>query len=271
MLRAATERPAHRRPVDERPRAGHVHGAPVSGVAVSVFTDGRGDYLDETIASFDEMVKLPVGAKHWRTIFDDSGNPDYYRRLVDKHGKSWAIISWPTKQGFGGTISRAWRFLSHNLDHGPEFVFHLEDDFTFDRDVEVAAMIHLLETRPYLAQVALRRQAWSPTERHAGGVVELHPDAYIEGGIDTWNDPAWPGERPERGVHWLEHRLFFTTNPSVYRRSLCARGWPDGPQSEGQFSADLFSDPDTRCAYWGRRSDPPWVEHIGRQRVGGGY
>jgi hypothetical protein len=33
----------------------------------------------------------------------------------------------------------------------------------------------------------------------------------------------------------------------------------------------LFTDPAARGAYWGRRGDPPIVEHIGDRRTGRDY
>lgn len=83
----------------------------------------------------------------------------------------------------------------------------------------------------------------------------------------------WPGEYEDRtdGTHhWLEHRLFFTTNPSLYRRSLADRRWPDAPDSERKFTDQLRAD-GRSFAFWGARHDGTWVTHIGDQRVGTGY
>jgi hypothetical protein len=73
------------------------------------------------------------------------------------------------------------------------------------------------------------------------------------------------------GNQWLEHRRCFTTNPCLYRRSLCAAGWPDELDSEGLMTQRLNGDPANRFGYWGPRDDSPWVHHIGSHRVGTGY
>lgn len=216
-------------------------------------TDGRRDCIARTIPSAIDNLTGPI--TH-RIIHDDSGDPDY---------RSWLAAEFPTfdlvgppngRSGFGGAIASAWSYLT-DIATGVDYVFHLEDDFTFRRPVNLAAMATVLATRPYLAQLALRRQPWNPAEIETGGVVELHPDAYQDCGGD--------------GHRWLEHRMFFTTNPSLYRTALCASGWPTGDRSEGVFSARLFSDPDVRCGYWGPRDSGEAVTHIGKARAGVGY
>ena len=96
----------------------------------------------------------------------------------------------------------------------------------------------------------------------AGGIVEQHPDAYADmvGG----------------DLSWLEHGLFWTTNPCLYRWDLLAFGWPDsrrGVYSETTFHQRLgeAGSPPNRYAYWGARDSGVWVQHIGYRRVGSGY
>lgn len=220
-------------------------------ITLLVMTDGRRDCLDRTLASAADRL---LGQITRRVIHDDSGDPahlDWLRRTYP----AFEVITHPAgRRGFAGAIQRAWAFLLR--DEAP-FVFHLEDDFVFERTVDLQEMAVLLAERPHLAQIALRRQPWNEAEIAAGGVVETDPDAYV----DCTNGV----------VDWLEHRKFFTTNPSLYRRDLMKRGWPSGAQSEGIFSLDLFDDPAVRCAYWGRRTDAPWVTHIGHERTGTGY
>lgn len=153
--------------------------------------------------------------------------------------------------GFAGAIRQAWDQVVC------DWVLHLEADFTFNAPVDVAGMIALLERQPQLAQVALKRQPWNADERAAGGIVEQHPDDYIE--------------RTDRLATWTEHRRFFTTNPSIYPSRLIRLGWPQEPQSEGLFTHRLLRDPLLRFAFWGGKHDAPLVHHIGDTRAGTGY
>jgi hypothetical protein len=250
-----------------------------ASVAVVCFTDGRYDCIGETIASFEDKVALGPG-KHWRLIFDDSADPLYREFLQQEYGERygrvgehpWTVLPNARRLGFGGTIHRAWEYLSFLWTEttrapAPTWVFHLEDDFGFDRPVDLVELMAVMEHRHYLVQMALVRQAWSIEERKAGGVVSAHRDEYQRRQVALY--PRGESS-PPRLVEWLEHRLFFTTNPSLYRRSLCAEGWPEEPNSEGLFwHRYREAHPDAVCGYWG--DSTPWVTHIGATRNGTGY
>lgn len=222
-------------------------------VTVVVMTDGRRDCLERSLATVDRL-RGPVSVK---VIHDDTGDPRHHEWLWQRFtGHGWCIVTTDRRSGFAGAYAHAWQWLT---DHDRnDWILSTEDDFTFNRDVDLHAVIDVLTAHPHLAQMALRRQAWNAAERAAGGVIELDPDAYTD-------------RRDADGRQWLEHRRFFTTNPSLYRRTLTARGWPTGAHSEGVFSAELFTDPAAACGYWGARDDPPWVTHIGQHRSGHGY
>lgn len=221
-------------------------------VALLVFTDGR-DHIYETIPSALAHLQGPITR---RLIYDDSGDAEHRDQLAVAF-PTFVIAYHPDgRQGFGGAIRFMWQHLTAwgETTH----VFHLEDDFTFNRDVDLDAMSRVLEHRPELMQLVLRRQPWNPEERAAGGVVELRPDTYVDC-HDGSND-------------WLEHSNFFSTNPCLYRRSLCSVGWPADPHSEGAFGALLRQrSTKARFGYWGARDSGEWVEHIGYERVGTGY
>lgn len=155
--------------------------------------------------------------------------------------------------GFAGAIRQGWEQV---LETGAEWCFHLEADFTFNAPVPVDAMRDLLERRPRLAQIALKRQPVNAQECAAGGIVERHAQDFTEHSAGA--------------VHWTEHRRFWTTNPSLYSTRYCRMGWPQEPESEGKFTHKLLADPLLRFAFWGRKYDPPMVEHIG-ERCGVGY
>lgn len=161
--------------------------------------------------------------------------------------------------GFCGAIRYGWARIRESEDRF-DLIFHLEEDWLFDRAFSIAQMALVLERRPEIAQVALKRGPANDDEARAGGVVELHPEAFQECALD-----------PELcQVRYLEHRQFFTTNPSVYRRSLVdAYEYPEAPECEGKFACTLRAEGAT-FAYWGARVSEPWIIHTG-QRTGFGY
>jgi len=156
--------------------------------------------------------------------------------------------------GFAGAIQHGWDQI---LDTDAELIFHLEGDFTFNGSVPLEAMAELAYD-PHIAQVALKRQPWNQQEIEAGGIVELNPDDFEEG---TCGD----------GNRYTAHRRFWTTNPSIYRRDIAERGWPQEADSEGKFAISLFQDPHVVSTFWGGKFDPPLVHHIGDSRDGHGY
>jgi hypothetical protein len=221
-------------------------------VALLVMTDGRDGYLGPAVASAAEHLHGSI-VEWW--MHDDTGDPDQRAALAARY-PHFEQVGAGSRRGFDGAIGRAWQVLADRST--ADWVFHLEQDFLLRRPVDLDAMAAVLAAHPYLTQMALRRQPWSRPERVSGGVVEMHPEAYTDRADD-------------QGRCWLEHRLFWTTNPSLYPAGLCRRGWPVGPQSEGRFALEVFTDLGARAGYWGARTDEPWVEHIGHERVGHGY
>lgn len=219
-------------------------------IAVLVITDGR-PYLAETIESARANLVGPV--TRW-IMYDDTGDSDHRAQLAETFPAFEHINAGP-RQGFGGAIRASWRHLA-TLDE--PFVFHLEQDFTFNQPVPLSGMAQVLDNNPHLVQLALRRQPWNDEEIAAGGIVEQHPEDFTEVADDF-------------GRVWLEHRRFFTTNPSLYRRDLVRRPWPRGSQSEGRFTHMLLASPKVRFGYWGAMDSGEWVTHTGHERVGVGY
>lgn len=224
-------------------------------IALLVMTDGR-DTIYQTIPSAEANLVGPI-SERW--IHDDSGDRDHadkLRRIFPDY-----TVMTPsdfTRRGFAGAIRNAWQGL--RLHCRAPYVFHLEDDFTFNRPVDLVDMVGILERHPHLVNLALRRQPWNAYEAAAGGIIEQHPDAYMEQRDDLAREP------------WLEHRLFFTTNPGLYHRTLIADDWPEGPESEGRFTHSLLqSDEDLRFGYYGAKASGEWVHHIGNSRAGIGY
>lgn len=223
----------------------------MGGITLLVITDGRAHCLDRTINSVDEQ--LPDFDR--RVIVNDSVDYTYGSWLEERYGGRFDIIHPDgTKRGFAGAIQAGWEDIAST---SADWVWHQEDDFLINRYVPIHRMCDVMLRHPELVQLALVRQPWSSDEIAAGGLLEQAPNDYRD--------------RDEAGDQWLEHRRFFTTNPSLYRASLCHAGWPQVPRSEGIFTHWLLEDPAVRFGYWGRRSDKPWVTHIGNERVGTGY
>jgi len=216
-----------------------------------VMSDGRREYLERTMLSLGGIL---ADVEHW-VIHEDSGDPADAKWAAGKF-PGWRVHATGARSGFGGAIRSAWDLIRADYPDATH-VLHWEGDFTLNRPVEVRDMCAVLDDRPHLAQMALRRQAWNAEEIAAGGIIERWPGDFIE--IKYGH------------TVWLEHRRWFTTNPCVYRAGLLDGGWPDGAESEGHFSAEVFADTEMRAGYWGARDEAPWVHHIGDIRAGTEY
>lgn len=239
-------------------------------LALMVVTHGRSECLMRTAASLVERWEGP--AIDSVVVVDDSGDPDYREWLLSDavsgllHGLPGQpvaqVVSHKSRKGFAAAINTGWVAVR---DH--DWIFHLEDDFVFEAPVLVDEMISVLLSNDHLVQMSLLRQACNDQERDAGGLVQAHPGEFVE----HTDGRRW----------WMEQRLYFTTNPSVYRGSLTRIGWPWGQSSEGVFThtlkdfgffvgAKLVKPDEVRFGVWGRTTDPPRISHIG-ERTGSGY
>ena len=218
-------------------------------VTLLVITDGRAVCLKETLISAGEKL---IGRIDHQLMIDDSAD-GRYAAWLDSTFPNFQIIHHPERRGFCGAIQSAWA----NLPHTTNYIVHLEDDFTLNEPWYLGDVIDVLEANPHLAQMALRRQPVGHEVRFKGGFVEEFWDSYTD---REWN-----------GHHWFEHQRFFTTNVSIYPRRITDLGWPSAPHCEGHFGLDRLFPAGFRCAFWGRKADPPKIQHIGDSRVGTGY
>lgn len=215
-------------------------------IALGVIHDGRIDYLHETVLSaVDNLSEV----QH-RFIVDDTGTDESGAYLAD-HYPGWQIIHHPVRRGLAGSVWSAWQAAT---DLVVDFLFHLEDDFTFNADLDLNGMCDVLDRWPSLTQLVLKRQPWSPEEIQAGGQIETAPELYHE-----WHDLS--------GHYWVEHRRLFSFNPCLIPARTFAREW--GPVLEADVTAVLNEDSCNRYAYWGRKDDPPLCHHIGQVRSAG--
>jgi hypothetical protein len=209
-----------------------------------VITDGRGQYLERTMAAAEEMLPefTPV-------IVDDSGDPAY---------QAWLRATWPRaervhhleRQGLAAAARTAWRMA---VAQAVPFAFLLEDDFVLTEPVDLYAMEQMMRLNPRLAQLVLKRQPGSPEEEAHGGHVAMAPHKYADrdGWIEQVAEPLYSFNphlaRCEAMRDALEHATSFLE--AGVSAALTERGWTFG--------------------IWGARDDPPRVEHIGVERSAG--
>ena len=208
-------------------------------IALMVITDGRWHYLRDTVASAEANLDWQFS---YKLLVDDSGsNTELAPQFAGFH-----YLKNAERRGLAGAIQAGWDNLPDC-----EYVFHLEDDFTFPQHVDVASMVKALEADDTLAQVALMRQPWGPDEIAAGSVYRAHPAGTFS---MTKRD----------GVELVTHRNLFTFNPCLYPRHITDYG-----AGLEQDVTDSLRAKGYRFAYLGNVTDPPRCWHIGAVRSAG--
>lgn len=218
-------------------------------ITLICFTDGRKECLMKSLRSLH--VNIGWDTFENRFIFDDSGDPEYAAWLEELYTPQFQIIHHPQRLGFCGAVHHGWEYVKENTTS--PFIFHIEDDFVYNEVVFLNRMALVLRDNPWLAQLALLRQPVNEEERRAGGVMQKHGE-----------------ENFHQKESWVEHDIFWTTNPSLFRREILEEGWPTDPQCEGMFSISLRMK-GFKFGFWGKKDDPPRIKHIGDHRVGTGY
>lgn len=217
---------------------------------LTVLTHGRDVTLSRALESFREHVR-PHPAEKVLVCDGPMRCESDVMRYFDE------VSAGKCQEGFCAATQRAWWA---GMMGAPEFVFHLEHDFEFTRDVDLGLIADQLAADPGLFQMSLMRDAVSDEEREAGGLAELlvqkNPRA-----LDNW----YAGTPRQ----FLIHNQYFTTNPSLMRRSVMEENLftEDAPFCEGKFGIRL-RDAGWYFGIWGDGS--PWVRHIGK-RSGKGY
>ncbi len=228
-----------------------------AGVTLVVHTGGeaetwpdRREYLIRSLASLNERVTGPIVQ---RVIYSDWG-PDVLEDLTSIATSNAFYIAGPDRHlGYTDSTRAMWRYLRDRARG--QYIFAVEDDFTYDRDVDLNPMIRTLVAEPHLRQLALLRAAAYPREHEAGGVLQsLKTETVLRNG---------------RPFPFVEHRDHWTANPSLFKRTLTATPWPQGSSSERKFGDLILKDKDAAFAYWG--SGESWITHIGEVRAGTTY
>jgi len=213
-------------------------GGPVIGLVV---VSDRRSHLAGCLSSQDEQILEPFDLT---VLVDDSGEGHHEHRYDDFD----VVVAHPERRGLAAAVQSGW-FAARECD----WVFHLEEDFTFTRPVSLK---RLEETATVcdLAQLVLKRQPCNPDELAAGGMVENTPELW------TAHDHPY--------AH-LQQTYLFSLNPCLIPRWVRDVGWPDNG-GEREFTDRLHAEhPDATFGLWGRRHDDPAVRHHGDTRSNG--
>lgn len=238
-------------------------------ILLGVIGNGRRELLEQTVASAASRLK---GEFFEKVMINDAPSPEYNKYLIDKYGDEFTVINHDQNMGLSGSVQSLWMLAQMKQ---ADYIFHLEEDFTFNKNIYVDDLIQILSNDIHIAQIALKRQPCNPAEIEVGGFMEQNPSSYIKHTI--WRIPVYR-LNPNRSkwicgrvakiineIDYLNHRNFFTLNPCLYPISTTRIGWEKG-WGEKEFGERLFSNELIKCSYLGKIEDAPLVEHIGNYR-----
>lgn len=210
------------------------------GVSLLVITDGRMHELQECIKSLAINVNYDFD---YKIIVNDSQDAEFTSFLMNDIDHFTVLHNRP-KGGLSGSIRTGWDFLKDKTD----YIFHVEEDFTFPKVINIQDLCFKLE-ESQAVQMLLKRDPVlaNPQEAAFGGYIESDPDAFTQ----------------HNG--YMTHRKFFSLNPGIYSTNICKIGWPDGG-GEYEFYEHLKQYTNSPCAIYGSKFDAPLVNHIGFTR-----
>jgi hypothetical protein len=216
-----------------------------SGGTADVWPE-RKEYLRRSLASFNEHVTGPMTQK---VVYSDWDHEFHAELHEIASAAGFYVVGLRQHSGYIAAMQALWGYLERHCVG--DYVFSIEDDFTYSRDVDLVPMMALLDADPNVLQVALLRGPYYPKEQEAGSVLAS---------IDGWR---------EQRDGYIAQRDHFTANPSLFRRDLIKNRWPSGKSSERIFGDRLLANQRSVFAYWG--DGAPWIEHIGAVRAGTAY
>ncbi len=220
-------------------------------VAFVLRTDGRRQYIEETIASVDRFVNDNVKFDSGY-IVDDSGDEEYADWLRETF-PYLTVVHHPERRGLGECFKSALEtFMASKAD----LCFMVEDDTPLIGEIDLAEMASVLQPRTNLAQLMLMRPPFNTEEIAAGGVYAMTPGDFIECG-----DAA--------GHRWVEHHRHFGFNPFLCTQDVAryilmtATNFLELGVTEPLKAAGF------KFGYWAGLNDPPLCSHAGTQRSDG--
>ena len=240
-------------------RESRMTGGATGSVAVIVRSGGtaevadeRLDYLARSLASLETSVKGPVVQRVVYSDWPDEIVPRV-REIADRFG---FYVAGAGHHGYVLSTQRLWRYINDRVK--ADYVFLAEDDFLYLKEIDLAAMVGVLSRVTRVKQIALLRAP----------AYQREFEGESQGAILGWDKDSFTIQSLN-GESWMEHRNFWTMNPSLFRKNIVRNPWPEKQNSERIFGDRLLKDPVATVAFWG--TGDPWMQHIGETRAGGPY
>jgi hypothetical protein len=224
----------------------------LDSVVVAFLTDGRKEYLEETLRSWEKHSDI-LKSKN-RIIFDDSGDDEYRKYLKETYTDYLIVPIGEERVGFNCAIHFGHQYIkSMNCSH----TVWIEDDQMLLRKIDILDMIRVLD-KNNLLQLSLIREPFFYGELPYKTIFD-----YLIG-------IGWPLQENDE---YIGHEVAFMTLPHIFPNKILDVKWQqddDMANSELNYAKKLFSlfpkkDPTCmRLGYYGKINSEPHSRHIGK-------
>lgn len=216
-------------------------------VAFILRTDGRREYIEQTIASVEKHVRAPYFSHG--IIIDDSADSDYAAWL-EATFPNFDCVHHPERLGLGGCYKSSLDMFLYTSD---EWLFQIEDDTPVIGDVILTPLADVLNANESLSQLMFARPPFNQAEINAGGVFQQNPHAFTE--------------RTNGTDKWIEHSLHFGFQPALIPRRVVEYVVQHADNFLELGVTDPLKAAGYNFGYWGGLTDPPLCDHVGRVRT----
>jgi len=219
-------------------------------ITILFFTTSRYEYLIPMLKSFHENVNFG-DMEVTKILIDDyplRRKVSVLERLVKEFNIDKLVLN-ETNLGYSSSWKKGWDMISNDTD----YIWHQEDDFTFNKKVNVFDMINTLETSPIeLTQLVLKRQIWFSK----GDFIDKIENGKVGEQINFGNNKI------------VIHRYYFNSNPCIYPRWILDEDYEHNPQEHLTVAHLNKKYPNKYSAMYGGALDEPFIEHIGEYNQG---
>lgn len=219
-------------------------------ICILFFTTSRYEYLIPTMESFHKNVNFG-GNNIYKILIDDyplRRNEDILNKLVKKYNIDKLILN-DENMGYSVTWKKMWQ----NIPKDIHYIWHQEDDFTFNKKVDINALISILENKKIqLFQIFLKRN------------IVFEKNDYIR---NIENNKC--GERVvinEKELILCNH--YFNANPCLYPYWITQENYSENPQETPIINYLKKKYTHGYSAMLGGRNDINIINHIGQYTQG---
>jgi len=214
------------------------------------FTTSRYEYLIPTLESFHKNVDFGDN-KITKILIDDyplRRKTDILDKLVKKYNMDKLILN-DQNMGYSATWKKMWQAIPKDTD----YIWHQEDDFTFNKRVNVSELISLLENNKIqLFQIFLKRN------------IVFETNDYIK----KIEDNKCGEEVMVNNQHLVLCNTYFNSNPCIYPYWVTQENYTGNPQEIPVINHLKKKYTRGYSAMLGKRDDANMVNHIGEYTQG---